>query len=239
MTRLRYTTGIFRERLWARYEKFGPDPFLDEEFLALCLSLFLRRNPLPVGRSLLERFQNLPGVFDAPVEDLAQVPGMTLRAARFLHLVKQAGSRYLKARMIGKDALGSPADVVAYARHALSGLRHEVFMLIYLDTKNQILATQILFEGTIDRTAVHTRRVIETALQHNAAGLVFVHNHPSESIAPSQSDRELTDNLIAACQAVELVVLDHIIVGRSGYFSFLEQGWLATRKAGVAPAANP
>ena len=238
MTLPRYTTGIFRERWWARYEAFGPDPFLDEEFLALCLSQFLRRNPLPVGRALLERFQSLPGVFDAPVEDLAQVPGMTVRAARFLHLVKQAGSRYLKARLPGKDALQHAGDVLAYVRHHLACLPYEVLQLIHLNAKNQVIAVETLAKGTIDQTVVYPRLVVQAALKQNAASLVFVHNHPSGNATPSRQDRELTQALVAACEAVDIKVHDHLVIGQEGWFSFREYGWLTPAKPSTQTAAT-
>jgi len=118
--------------------------------------------------------------------------------------------------------LSSPGAVVDFARVKLAGLPHEAFMVIYLNVKNRVLDHQVLQEGTVDRAIVYPRQIIKAALTHKAAGLILSHNHPSGDPDPSQEDKHLTRSVIEAARTVEIRVLDHIIVGKNGYFSFQE-----------------
>ena len=100
-------------------------------------------------------------------------------------------------------------------------------MVIYLTTKNELIEVEILEEGTINQTAVYPRKIIECALRHNAAALIFVHNHPSGDPTPSQTDRQLTDALEKAALSIDIAVHDHIIIGKNTHFSGREHGWIA------------
>jgi len=93
---------------------------------------------------------------------------------------------------------------------------------VFLDAKNRVLGHQVVHEGTIDHAVVYPRRVIEAALAHKAAGLILVHNHPSGSTAPSPDDKKLTARIAEAARHMDIRVLDHIIVGTSGFYSFAE-----------------
>jgi DNA repair protein RadC len=104
----------------------------------------------------------------------------------------------------------------------LSGLPHEAFMVIFLNAKNRVEDYEILQEGTLDRTVIYPRRLLESALAHKAAGIIFVHNHPSGDPQPSPEDKNLTRSLMEAARTIDLRVLDHLIVGKEGYCSFVE-----------------
>ena len=129
---------------------------------------------------------------------------------------------YLDEQMQKRDVLSSPQAVLDFARTKLAGLPHEAFMVIYLDVKNHVLDHEVLHEGTVDRAIVYPRRVLESAIKHNAVGLILSHNHPSGDPAPSQEDKHLTRAVTEAARTIEIRVLDHVIVGRNGYFSFQE-----------------
>ena len=220
--------GGHRARLRARFLHNGLSGFHDYEILELLLTFVIpRRDVKPLAKALIVRFGSLTGVFDASVTDLQGVPGVGPRAATLIRFLHEGASAYLKERMRRCDSLHSAAEVVAYCRHRLSGLRYEVFEVIHLDTKNRVLEAETLHQGTIDQTVVYPRRVIEAALRQNAAALIFVHNHPSGNPVPSRADRELTESLVAAAQTVDMAVHDHLIIGKGGYFSFREQGWLS------------
>ena len=103
-------------------------------------------------------------------------------------------------------------------------------MIIYLTTKNELIETEVLEEGTINQTAVYPRKVIEGALRHNASALIFVHNHPSGDPTPSQTDRQLTDALEKAALTIDITVHDHIIIGKNTHFSGREHGWLVGKQ---------
>jgi DNA repair protein RadC len=134
--------------------------------------------------------------------------------------------RALQEQMRKRDALGSPAAVRDYLRLQLGSLSREVFMVLFLDAQNRVLAQEELFAGTLTQTAVHPREVVKRALHHNAASVIFAHNHPSGVAEPSRADELLTRALKEALALVEVKVLDHFVVAGNQALSFAERGLL-------------
>jgi DNA repair protein RadC len=120
--------------------------------------------------------------------------------------------------------LNSPGAVRDYLRLVLSEKEHEVFVVALLDAQNRVLATEELFRGTLTQTSVYPREVLKTALRHNAAAVIFAHNHPSGVAEPSRADELLTANLKQALGLVDIKVLDHFIVAGASSLSFAERG---------------
>lgn len=166
-------------------------------------------------------------MLDASQKDLEKVLGVGPVSTTLIRLVKELCGAYLAERMMGRDLLSSPQAVVDFARMKLAGLPHEAFMVIYLNTKNEVIQYEIVHEGTVDRAVVYPRRIIEGALSHHASGLVLIHNHPSGHHKPSEEDKHLTRNIAEAGRIVDLRILDHIVVAKDGYFSFLENHLLS------------
>jgi DNA repair protein RadC len=138
-----------------------------------------------------------------------------------------AAMECLAARFRDKGAaLSSPSSVRDYLRLLLTPLPHEVFMAIFLDAQNRVLAVEELFRGTLTQTSVYPREVVKHALYHNAAALIFAHNHPSGIAEPSRSDESLTQALKQALALVDVKVLDHFVVGAGAAMSFAERGLL-------------
>ena len=152
--------------------------------------------------------------------------GVGERTAILIKLLKEGSTLYLKDRVKGKEILSSPQHVLDFCHHTLSGERNEKFMVIYLTTKNELIDTEILEEGTINQTAVYPRKVVEGALKQNASAVIFVHNHPSGDPTPSQTDRKLTAALVKAALTIDVTVHDHLIIGKNTHFSGRESGWL-------------
>ena len=123
-------------------------------------------------------------------------------------------------------SLTSPSAVRDYLRLRLAGLEHEVFAAVLLDAQHRVIEFEELFRGTLTQTSVFPREVVKSGLRHNAAAVIFAHNHPSGVAEPSQADRILTETLKRALALVDVKVLDHFIVGGAVATSFVERGLL-------------
>ena len=212
-----------RKRLRERFLKAGAEGLHDYELLELLLMYAIPRVDVkPAAKALMKRFGTLGAVLDASQSELESVSGVGAASAILIRLVKELLGAYLAERMQGKDVLSSPGAVVDFARVKLAGLPHEAFMVVYLNVKNRVIDHEILQEGTVDRAIVYPRQIVKSAMDHHAAGLILSHNHPSGDPQPSQEDKHLTRAVAEAARTVEIRVLDHIIVGKNGYFSFLE-----------------
>jgi len=216
-----------RRRLRERFQKAGADGMHDYELLELLLTYSIpRRDVKPIAKTLIDRFGGLAGVLDADGEELSKIKGVGEMSATLISLVRELYSTYLAENMKRGDVLSSPESVLKFARVRLAGLTNEAFMVIFLNVKNEVLDYTLLHEGTIDSVAIYPRRIIETALSKHAAGIILVHNHPSGNPAPSREDKALTSEITSAARTLDIRVLDHIVVGKAGYFSFLENNIL-------------
>jgi DNA repair protein RadC len=216
-----------RKRLRERFQKAGADGMHDYELLELLLTYSIpRRDVKPIAKTLIERFGSLAGILDADGEELAKIKGVGEMSATLISLVRELYSTYLAENMKKGDVLSSPESVLKFARVRLAGLTNEAFMVIFLNVKNEVLDYTLLHEGTIDSVEIYPRRIIETALGKHAAGIILIHNHPSGNPAPSREGKALTSEITSAARTLDIRVLDHIVVGRAGYFSFLENNIL-------------
>lgn len=166
------------------------------------------------------RLPKIRSVVSKTVDNVGTAPSIHIK------LVKEVCGFYLAGRMEKKDLLTSPDRVVNFARMKLAGLPHEAFMAIFLNTQNETIGHEVVNEGTVDQVAVYPRRIVEKGFTCHAAGLIIVHNHPSGYTDPSEEDKRLTRSLKDAAHLLDIRLLDHIIVGRNGYFSFLERGMI-------------
>lgn len=142
--------------------------------------------------------------------------------ADILLMAKQLASQRLRR---GRP-LTSPNTVFSHLQTLLGGYEQEVFALLMLDSKHRVLAFNELFRGTLDSASVYPREVVKLCLEHNAAAVILVHNHPSGDPEPSHADRLLTHKLQAALRLVDIRTLDHIVVGNEGCVSLAERGHL-------------
>ncbi len=135
-------------------------------------------------------------------------------------------TRWLHEELHQRSLLAKPAAVEEYLRLYFSGREHESFVVLFLDAQNHLISVEELFRGTLTQTAVYPREILKVALHHNAAGVIFAHNHPSGMAHPSTADRRLTETLQKALDLVDIKVLDHFIVAGRSALSFAERGWL-------------
>ena len=214
-----------RKRLRERFIKSGLSGFADYEVVELLLSLGTpRKDSKPQAKEAIKRFKPLRGVLSASPQELQQIDGIGSHSAFGIKLVQEVAREFLKEEIVDKPSIQSSREIYDYLCHSMRDLKKEVFKVLYLTSQNQIIDTADLFEGTVDHSPVSLREVMEQALAHNAASLIFAHNHPSGNCEPSQSDKELTRDLVFAGCMMQLSVLDHIIIGNNKYFSFAGGG---------------
>jgi DNA repair protein RadC len=214
-----------RSRLRERFELATAGGMHAYEVLELLLTFaVMRRDVKPIAKELMARFGTLSGVMDASRAELLAIDGVGPACASLIRLVKEMGTLYLGEALKQGNALTSPRKVADFARMKIGGLPHEAFMIIHLNVQNEVIGTDIVNEGTVDQVAVYPRRIVERALGRHAAGLILVHNHPSGHIQPSEEDKQLTKLVKSTAAALDIRVQDHLVVGRNGYFSFVESG---------------
>lgn len=219
------TSSGHRKRLRDKFNKSGLNGFSDYEIIELLLSLGTpRKDCKPPAKEALKRFKTLRGVLEAPSHELQNITGIGPGNVFGIKLVQEVAREYLKEKIIDKPVYTSTQEIFDYLYHSIRGLKKEVFKVIYLNSQNQIIEIEDLFEGTVNGSLISPREVIEGAIKHNAASLIFAHNHPSGNPEPSKSDKELTRNLVYAGKIMQIKVLDHIVIGENKYYSFTGNG---------------
>jgi DNA repair protein RadC len=212
-----------REKLIQR----GAAALSDAELLAIFLRTgVVGKSAVDLARDLLARFSSLTQLFAASEQEFCNIHGMGQAKFVQLQAVLEMSRRALQEEMQSGDALNSPRAVREYLQLLLRTRQQEVFMAIFLDAQHRVIAPEELFQGTLTQTSVYPREVVKRALHHNAAAVIFAHNHPSGVSEPSESDRLLTDALKQSLQLVDVRVLDHFIVAGAGCLSFSEKGIL-------------
>ena len=213
-----------REKLLQR----GSAALTDAELLAI----FLRtgtpgKSAVDLARELLSDFGSLKGLLNADQQQFCR--GLGLGSAKFAQLqaVLEMAKRHFKEVLDRGNALTSPEITKAYLSAQLRGYSYEVFACLFLDNQHRVIKLDELFRGTIDGASVYPREVVKQALHHNAATVIFAHNHPSGITLPSQSDKQITEKLKQALALFDIRVLDHFIIGDGDPYSFAEHGLMS------------
>lgn len=212
-----------REKLLIR----GSEALSDAELLAIFLRTGTRGiTAVDMARELLAEFGGLRGLFAAERNRLCAAHGLGPAKYAQLQAVLEMARRHLGESLQRGNPLADPAATRRYLISRLRDLPQEVFCCLYLDNRHRVIVFEELFQGTLDGASVHPREVLRKALGHNAAALIFAHNHPSGVAEPSDADRRLTQRLKDALALVDIRVLDHFVVGDGDAVSFAERGLL-------------
>jgi DNA repair protein RadC len=212
-----------REKLLAN----GAVSLSDAELLAILLQTGIAgKSAVDVARDLLREFRNLAGLMAASRPDLRAQAGLGSSRIALLEAVKELSLRQMQQTIMGKDVLTNSAATRDYLRARFRFCEHEVFSVLYLTNQHHLLRMEELFTGTIDGAAVYPREVVKRCLHHNAAAVIFAHNHPSGIAEPSQADIAITGKLRSALGTIEVRVLDHLVIGADTVVSMAERDLL-------------
>lgn len=202
----------------------GAAALSDAELLAVILtSGYHGESAVALGRRLLLTFGQLSEVLTAKRADLANISGMGPAKIAQLMAIREISLRHEFSIIKSKEALTSSNQAKAFLQRKYLQNDIEVFCGIFLDAQHQILAFEELFKGTIDGAAVYPREVVKSCLSHNAAAIILAHNHPSGVAEPSQADIAITVKLKQALAAIDVRVLDHLVVGENEVISMTER----------------
>jgi len=205
----------------------GPEALADHEMLEMVLFLALpRRDTKPLARLLLTRFGSFAGSIAAPAVELAAIDGLGEAGVAALKLVQAAALRLARSEVIDRPVLANWDRLMAYLTATLARERVEQFRVLFLDTRNRLLADEAQGRGTINHTPVYPREVVKRALELHATALILVHNHPSGDPTPSAADLDMTREIRTAAATLSIALHDHVIVGGDRCLSFRREGLL-------------
>lgn len=206
-----------RRHLEGRALRFGPSALDDNETLRLVCGV-----EEPAAEALLTAFGSIPEVFGAPAADLVRVAGVS--AAVRLKLAQDVARRALAQPLRRRDVFTAWSQVAAYLRTVMVGLPREQFRALFLDKKNQLIAEEVMNEGTVDHAPVYPREIMRRALELSASAVILAHNHPSGDPTPSSADIDMTRQVVEAARALRIAVHDHVLVAGDQAVSFRALG---------------
>ncbi len=215
------------ERPREKLLKSGPQALSDAELLAIFLRTGTKgQSALDMARNLLLEFGGLRSLLGASRKNFCAIHGLGDAKYCQLQAVLEMAQRHLRENLRRSDALTSPQQTKRYLQLRLQSYPYEVFACLFLDNRHRIITFEELFKGTIDGASVHPREVVRRCLHHNAAAVIFSHNHPSGIAEPSHADQQITQRLKQSLELIDVRTLDHIIVSEVETVSLAERGLL-------------
>jgi DNA repair protein RadC len=216
-----------RKRLRQRYVEKGASSLAEYEMLELLLTYVrAQKDVKPEAKRLLRKFGSIREVLDADRELLMEIDGIGIQTATLIKLVKDLGTAYLRHKQIKRKKVNGAYDIIDYLKATVGSNPNEQFLVLYLNTMNEVLADELMDEGVVNTAVIYPRKIIENALKHNASALIIAHNHPSGDAAPSSDDIHLTRTLKQIGAGLGIEVQDHIIVTKHKFVSFSATGRL-------------
>lgn len=221
-----------RERIKEKFLKNGIDGFAEYEILELLLTYCIpRKDTKPISKELLNKFKSLDNVFKADFDKLSAIDGLGKNSIVFLKLIGDLPSIIYKdelknKKLIDKETLKiSNKDILLkYLRNKIGYEEIEKFYVLYLSSSNEVIEFEENSVGTLDRSSVYPREIYKKIINLNAKSIILAHNHPSDNITPSKCDIELTNEIAKGLKNFGALLIEHIIVTKNSYFSFLEEG---------------
>ena len=214
-----------RARLRERLFDGGPDALLDHEIVEYLLGLSIKRiDTKPIAKRLIDRFGGFGGLLAADAHAIRRQTKLSDPTIAALKIVQAAALRLLEERVKARPVLASWQALLDYLRADMAHIAIERVRVLFLNTKNVLIANETMWEGSVDESAVYIREVLRRALDLHASSLIVVHNHPSGDPAPSRQDIALTRDLAEACRNLKITLHDHVIIGADGHASLRAMG---------------
>nr|WP_314386515.1 DNA repair protein RadC [uncultured Fusobacterium sp.] len=221
-----------RERIKEKFLKNGIDGFAEYEILELLLTYCIpRKDTKPIAKELLNKFKSLDNIFKADFDKLSAIDGLGKNSIAFLKLIGDLPSIIYKdelknKKLIDKETLKiSNKDILLkYLRNKIGYEEIEKFYVLYLSSSNEVIEFEENSVGTLDRSSVYPREIYKKIINLNAKSIILAHNHPSDNITPSKCDIELTNEIAKGLKNFGALLIEHIIITKNSYFSFLEEG---------------
>jgi len=216
-----------RARLRERLDAAGAQALSDYELLELYLFRIIpRQDTKPLAKALLERFGSLAAVLAAPAHLIERIDGAGPAVAQDLKTAHTLLTRTGRNELQTRTVISSSSQLLSYCQRSMAHAPREQFRVLFLDSKNQLIADEVLNEGTVHHAPVYPREVARRALELSAAAVILAHNHPSGDPRPSSADIAITREIVAAADAIGVKVHDHLVIGRNGTASFKALGLL-------------
>ena len=221
-----------RERIKEKFLKNGIDGFAEYEILELLLTYCIpRKDTKPIAKELLNKFKSLDNIFKADFDKLSAIDGLGKNSVAFLKLIGDLPSIIYKdelknKKLVDKETLKiSNKDILLkYLRNKIGYEEIEKFYVLYLSSSNEVIEFEENSVGTLDRSSVYPREIYKKIINLNAKSVILAHNHPSDNITPSKCDIELTNEIAKGLKNFGALLIEHIIITKNSYFSFLEEG---------------
>ena len=203
----------------------GASALSDAELLALFIRSGTRgQSAVDIGRGLLQEFGSIRQILTADQRRICNFNGLGPARYALLQAAREIGRRFLDQSLRKAGPLSSPSQAADFLTHQLRDRRREIFAVLYLDTRHQVIDYEELFSGTLNGATVHPREVVCSVLEHNASAVILAHNHPSGIAEPSQADATLTRRLRDALALIDVRLLDHIVIGDGEFVSLSDRG---------------
>lgn len=203
-----------------RYIKTGISSLNDYEILELLLTFALpRRDTKPIAKDLIARYGTVSAAVNAPLDELCGVKGLGLRSAALFALVRDTISFCLSENFEKKPIITHRGDMEEYLRFHFGHRRDEFIVAIFLDGGRQVICAEVVAEGTVNRSVVYPRKIMDVAIRRGASSFILAHNHPAGTMTPSEEDWRTTERLMAAGKSMDVPLTDHIIISKDRVIS--------------------
>ncbi|MBN1066833.1 JAB domain-containing protein [Clostridium botulinum] len=217
-----------KERPKEKLLSYGADTLNNSELLAIILRTGTKgENVLQLSNRLLSKFQGLDGILEASLDDITSIKGIKEGKASQILALAELFKRFRTFKSADRDIkIMSPNDLAMLINGEMSLLKQEILKVIFLNTKNIVIGTKDVFKGSLNTSIVHPREIFKEAINKSSAKIIISHNHPSGDPTPSKEDINITLRIKECGEIMGIQLLDHIIIGKNGFISLKEKGFI-------------